>query len=146
MRPLIRTLVLLACVVACGQGVCQSLYYTEPHTEPASAACPVRSAPTAVTPRKVQSGAPVNGSISINCGFSKGSYTVTLSSTDPGAKFSPKSFLVNFGNLVGDGAFTVTFATVGVQAIAAAITSNMGSPAVAGRFASTTNEFDVVRP
>lgn len=139
---MVRTLVLLSCVIGSGQGLCQSLYYMEP----GNASCPARSEAKAVVPKKVQSGAPVPGSISVACGFAKGSYTVTLSSTDPGATFSPKSFLVNFGSLVGDGVFTVTFATAGVQTISATITSNMGSPAVPGRFASDINEFEVARP
>jgi hypothetical protein len=142
MRALLHTLVPLSFVIGSGQGLAQSLYYAEP----GNASCPLRAAPTAVVPKKVQSGAPLPGSISVNCGFDKGSYTVTLSSTDPGATFSPKSFLVNFGSLVGNGAFTVTFASVGVQALSATITSNMGSPAVPGRFAGVTNEFDVTRP
>lgn len=139
MRAELRTLVLLSCMGASGHGVAQSLYYIEP----GNAACPVRTAPTAVAPRKVQKRAPVPGSISVGCGFGKGSYTVTLSSSDPGVAFVPKSFLVNFGSLVGDGAFTVTFATAGVQTVSATITSNMGSPAVLGRFVGT-NEFDVL--
>ena len=78
------------------------------------------------------------------CGFHDGSYTVILHSTDPGATFSPKTFLVNFGRLVGKGVFAVTFATVGVQSVSTTITSNMGSPAVRGHFASAANEFNVV--
>jgi hypothetical protein len=139
MSAILRILVLLACAIGTVPGFCQSLYYVES----GNAACPVRSAPTAVAPTKVRIGASVSGSISVSCGFGGGSYTVTLNSTDPGAKFSPKSFLVNFGSISGDGVFTVTFATAGVQTISAAITSNMGSPAVLGRFASVTNEFDV---
>ena len=80
------------------------------------------------------------------CGFDKGSYTVTLYSTDPGATFSPKTFLVNFGRIVGNGSFAVTFSTVGVQKVSTTITSNMGSPAVRGHFASRVNEFNVVNP
>jgi hypothetical protein len=142
MLAVLRTLVLLSSVIGPGQGLCQSLYYVEPGNN----ACPVRSASAAVAPKKVQRGASVPGSISVSCGFGKGSYTVTLSSTDPGATFSPKSFLVNFGSLAGDGNFSVIFATTGIQTISAAITSNMGSPAVLGRFASVTNEFDVALP
>lgn len=82
----------------------------------------------------------------MSCGFDQGSYTVTLNSTDQGATFSPKTFLVNFGRIVGKGAFTVTFSTVGVHSVSAAITSNMGSPAVRGHFASQSNEFNVVPP
>ena len=88
----------------------------------------------------------MSGSISVTCGFDKGSYTVTLNSTDPGAMFSPKSFLVNFGRVVGNGVFAVTFSTVGVQSVSTTITSNMGSPPVRGHFASAANEFSVVNP
>ncbi len=82
----------------------------------------------------------------MTCGFDQGSYTVTLNSTDPGATFLPKTFLVNFGRIVGNGAYTVRFSTEGVYSVSAAITSNMGSPAVRGQFASAANEFNVVNP
>ena len=59
---------------------------------------------------------------------------------------SPKTFLVNFGRVVGNGVFTVTFSTVGVQSVSTSITSNMGSPAVRGHFASPSNAFNVVIP
>ena len=88
----------------------------------------------------------MSGSINVACGFGQGSYTVTLNSTDPSATFSPRTFLVNFGRIVGSGAFAVTFSTVGVQRISMTITSNMGSPAVRGHFASPANEFNVVTP
>ena len=80
------------------------------------------------------------------CGFDKGSYTVTLNSTDPGATFSPKTFLVNFGRIVGTRVFAVTFSTVGVQSVSATITPNMGSPAVRGHFVSPANQFKIVNP
>ena len=80
------------------------------------------------------------------CGFEHGSYTVNLNSTDPGATFSPKTFLVNFGRIVGTGVFAVTFSTVGVQSVSTTITSNMGSPPVRGNFASRASEFNVVNP
>ena len=86
------------------------------------------------------------GRISVDCGFDNGSYTVTLNSSDPGATFSPKTFLVNFGRIVGTGVFTVAFSTVGVQSVSATITSNMGSPAVRGYFVSPANQFNVVSP
>ena len=86
------------------------------------------------------------GSISVACGFEGGSYTVTLNSTDAGATFSPKTFLVNFGRIVGSGVFAVTFSTVGVQSVSTTITSNMGSPTVKGNFVSPANEFNVVSP
>jgi hypothetical protein len=142
MRALRRTLFLLSFAIVSGQGLAQSFYYTEP----GNASCPLRAASNTVVPKKVQSGVPVPGSVSVNCGFGEGSYTVTLSSTDPGATFSPKSFLVNFGSLADDGTFAVKFATPGVQTISATITSNMGSPAVPGRFAGVANEFDVAPP
>ena len=142
MTAIFRTILGLACVFASGQGVCQSFVYVEPDV----AACPAAPAHTAAAPKTVQRGVPVRGSISVTCGFDQGSYTVTLNSTDPNAKISPKSFLVNFGSVVGTGVFTVTFSTVGVQSVSAAITSNMGSPAVRGRFASPAHEFNVVHP
>ena len=80
------------------------------------------------------------------CGFQHGSYTVSLNSSDPGATFSPKTFLVNFGRVVGNGVFAVTFSTLGVQRVSTAITSNMGSPPVRGHFASLADEVNVVMP
>ena len=88
----------------------------------------------------------MSGSIRVACGFDHGSYTVTLNSTDPGATFSPKTFVVNFGRIVGSGVFAITFSTVGVQRVSTTITSNMGSPAVRGHFASAASEFNVVNP
>jgi hypothetical protein len=137
-----RTLLLLVLVIASEQGACQSFVYVEPGI----ASCPAAPAPAAAAPKTVPRGVPVSGSISVTCGFDKGSYTVTLNSTDPNATISPKTFLVNFGSVVGNGVFTVTFSTVGVQSVSADITSNMGSPAVRGRFASPANEFNVVNP
>jgi hypothetical protein len=141
MNSAYRALTLLAFVIASKYGHCQSFVYTEP----GNPLCPAAPA-SAAAPKTVQSGAPVSGRLSVGCGVDKGSYTVTLSSTDANAAFSPKTFLVNFGSIVGDGAFTVTFATGGVHTISAAITSNMGSPVVPGHFASQINEFNVVRP
>ena len=88
----------------------------------------------------------MSGSISVACGFESGSYTVTLNSTDAGAAFSPKTFLVNFGRIVGNGVFAVTFSTVGVQSVSTTITSNMGSPSVMGHFVSPASEFNIVSP
>jgi hypothetical protein len=138
-----RRLALLASVGACELAWCQGgLVYVEP----GNAACPAPPAPRpASAPRSVPSGTAVPGSISVACGFGQGSYTVTLGSTDPHAHFAPRTFLVNFGKVVGDGAFTVTFATPGVHGVSATITSNMGSPAVPGRFVGTGTEFEVVR-
>lgn len=141
MSALCRTVLLFVLAVGARQAACQSFVYVEPGV----ASCP--PAPVSAAGAKtVQRGAPVSGSMSVSCGFDQGSYTVTLNSTDPGATFSPKSFLVNFGRIVGNGAFTVRFSTVGVHNVSAAITSNMGSPVVQGRFASPANEFNVVSP
>jgi hypothetical protein len=141
MNAACRTLVLVAFAVASQQGACQSFVYVEPGI----ASCPAAPASTAAA-KTVQRGAPLSGSIRVTCGFDKGSYTVSLNSSDPGATFAPKTFLVNFGRMVGNGAYTVTFSTVGLHSVSAAITSNMGSPAVRGHFASSANEFNVVQP
>jgi hypothetical protein len=137
-----RTVLVFAFAVGSGPACGQSFHYVEPGV----ASCPAAPVPTTAAPKAVPRGVPQPGSISVACGFDKGSYTVTLNSTDPGATFSPKTFLVNFGLVVGKGAFSVTFATVGVQSVSATITSNMGSPAVRGHFASPANEFNVVNP
>ena len=137
-----RTLLLLVLAVGARHAACQDFVYVEPGL--ASCAAPPASA--AATAQTVQRGAAVAGSISVTCGFFQGSYTVTLDSTDPGAAFSPKTFLVNFGRIVGNGVFTVRFSTVGVHSVSAVITSNMGSPAVRGRFASPADKFNVVSP
>ena len=142
MSAVCRTLLLLAFAVCPKHGACQTFYYVEPGV----ASCPAAPAPTTAAPKVVPRGVPMSGSINVACGFGQGSYTLTLNSTDPSATFSPKTFLVNFGRIVGKGAFTVTFSTVGVHSVSAAITSNMGSPAVQGRFVSPANEFIVVSP
>jgi hypothetical protein len=137
-----RAVLVLASAVGSDHVGCQSFYYVEPGV----ASCPAAPAPTTSAPRAAPRGVPLSGSINVACGFDQGSYTVTLNSTDPGATFSPKTFLVNFGRIVGNGAFAVTFSTVGVQSVSTSITSNMGSPAVRGHFASAANEFNVVNP
>ena len=142
MGAVCRTLLLLAFAAGSARAFCQTFFYVEPGV----ASCPAAPAPTTAAPKAVPRGVPVSGSISVTCGFDQGSYTVTLNSTDPGATFSPKSFIVNFGRIVGNGAFTVTFSTVGVQRISTTITSNMGSPMVRGRFASPADEVEVVNP
>ena len=71
---------------------------------------------------------------------------MTLNSTDSGATFMPKTFIVNFGRVVGHAAYTVTFFTRGVHGVSAAITSNMGSPVARGRFAGSVYKFNVVLP
>lgn len=119
------------------------------YVEPGLAACPVgpvAPAASAAAPKRIAKGVAVAGRISVKCGFDQGSYTVSVNSSDPGASFSPKTFIVNFGQVVGKGVFAVTFATVGVQTVSATITSNMGSPTVRGHFASANNELLVVMP
>jgi hypothetical protein len=135
-----RAAVVLALTAGAGPAAGQALVYIEPGVN----GCPALPAPTA--PKTVLRGTAVPGSISVRCGFDKGSYTVTLNTTDPAATISPKTFLVNFGSVSGRGTFTVTFATPGLQAVTASITSNMGSPAVGGRFESASREFTVVHP
>jgi len=142
MRALCRSLVWLALAIASGPVYCQRFYYVDPGV----ASCPAAPVPTTAAPKAVSRGVPMPGSISVACGFDQGSYTVTLSSTDPGATFSPKTFLVNFGRIGGNGAFAVTFSTVGVQSVSTTITSNMGSPPMRGHFASPANTFNVVNP
>ena len=61
-------------------------------------------------------------------------------------KIQTKTFVVHFGRIVGSGVFAVTFSTVGEQRVSTTITSNMGSPAVRGHFASAASEFNVVNP
>ena len=137
-----RTLLVLVLAVGSPPASSQTFYYVDPGI----AACPAAPAPTNAPPKVVTRGVRVSGSISVTCGFEEGSYTVSLHSTDPGATFAPGSFIVNFGRIAGNGAFTVTFATVGVQRVSTTITSNMGSPAVRGRFASPADQVDVVNP
>ena len=142
MGTVCRTLLVLVLAVGSERSYSQSLYYVEPGV----ASCPAAPAPTTAAPRAVARGVPMSGSISVACGFEGGSYTVTLNSTDAGATFSPKTFLVNFGRIVGSGVFAVTFSTVGVQSVSTTITSNMGSPTVRGNFVSPANQFNVVSP
>lgn len=142
MKRTCQALVLLAFVTASAAGRGPIFHYVEP----GNASCHAVPSSTAAGVRTVTSGAPVSGAISVSCGFEQGSYTVTLRSTDPEATFAPATFLVNFGRVVGDGVFTVTFATAGLQTVSATITANMGSPAVPGRFGSPDNAFHVVPP
>jgi hypothetical protein len=142
MSVLCRSLLVLAFAVGSEPGACQNFYYVEPGVT----SCPAVPAPTTVARRVVPRGVPMPGSLRVACGFDQGSYTVTLDSTDARATFSPKTFVVNFGRIVGSGVFAVTFSTVGVQRISTTITSNMGSPPVRGHFASAVSEFDVVNP
>lgn len=142
MSAVCKALLVLGLAVGAEHGSCQSFFYVEAGV----ASCPAAPAPTTAAAKTAPRGVAVPGGINVACGFDKGSYTVTLNSTDPGATFSPKTFLVNFGRIVGNGVFTVTFSTVGVQSVSMAITSNMGSPPVRGHFASPANGFNVVIP
>ena len=135
-----RTLLVIPLAVVTGHGHGQSFHYVEAGV----ASCPAAPAPSTAAPKPVSRGVPVPGRIHVACGFDKGSYTVSLNSTDPSATFSPKTFLVNFGRIVGHGGFAVTFSTVGVQSVSTSITSNMGSPAVRGQFVSPASQFKVV--
>jgi hypothetical protein len=137
---LCRTLLLFALAVGAPPAAGQNFVYIEPGI----AACP--PAPASVAAKTVPLGARASGRLKVSCGFDQGSYTVSLNSTDPGATFSPKTFIVNFGRIVGNGAFTVRFSTVGVHGVSTAITSNMGSPAVRGQFVSAVHQFNVVPP
>jgi hypothetical protein len=142
MSAVCRALLVLAFAIGSERVSSQSFYYVEPGV----VTCPAAPAPTTAAAKAVPRGVPMSGSISVACGFDKGSYTVTLNSTDAGATFSPKTFVVNFGRIVGNGVFAVTFWTLGVQSVSTTITSNMGSPAARGHFASPANEFNVVNP
>jgi len=135
-----KTVLLMAVGAGAQQGACQNLYYVEAGV----ASCPAAPAAGSAAPKAVPRGVALQGSVSVACGFDQGSYTVTLDSTDPSASFAPKSFLVNFGRVVGKGVFAVTFSTLGVHRVSATITSNMGSPAVRGYFASHADAFKVV--
>ena len=142
MRSSCTCLLGLTFALGAGQATGQDFHYVEPGV----AACPAAPAPTAAAPKAVTAGVAVRGSLTVACGFDQGSYTVSLNSTDPGATFTPRTFIVNFGRIVGNGAYALTFATPGIQGISTAITSNMGSPVVRGRFASAASEFKVVSP
>ena len=137
----IRPLVWLLLALGHGHTAGQDLYYVEP----AAASCTRVLEPQAARPKNVALGTQVRGRIHVDCGFADGSYTVTLSATDPGAVFAPRAFLVNFGQIVGDGAYDVTFATIGVYSVTANVTSNMGSPAVRGHFVGPNTAFNVVK-
>jgi len=142
MNAVCKALLVLGLALGAEHGACQSFFYVEPGL----ASCPAAPAPTTAAAKTAPRGVAVPGSINVACGFDKGSYTVTLNSTDADATFAPKTFLVNFGRVAGSGVFTVTFSTVGRQTVSTAITSNMGSPGVRGHFASAANGFNVVAP
>lgn len=141
-RTGVRSLLALGLATGATHGAGQDFHYVEPGV----AACPAAPAQAAAEPKTVVRGQPLPGRLGVTCGFDQGSYTVTLTSTDPKAVLVPRSFVVNFGRLVGDGRYVVTFSTLGVQRISTSITANMGSPAVRGRFASRSDTFDVVGP
>ncbi len=137
-----KTLLVLAWAAVAGHGHCQTLYYLEPGV----ASCPPAGAASNAAAKPLLLGVAVTGGIRVNCGLDQGSYTVSLDSSDPRATFVPKTFLVNFGRVVGNGLFTVTFLTVGLQTISATITSNMGSPPARGQFEGADQAFKVVTP
>ena len=138
----VKIWLLLGLAVGAQHGFCQSFHYIEPGL----AACPAAPASSTAAAKTVPIGTAVKGRIHVTCGFDQGSYTVSLNSTDAGATFAPKTFLVNFGRLVGNGVFAVRFSTLGVHSVSTHITSNMGSPALRGHFVSAANEFNVVMP
>jgi hypothetical protein len=145
LRQLVRYSKLMAVttlLIGSRYGLAQTFTYVEPNNPQ----CPVVAAATQAAPKTVKSGVAAQGAIRVSCGFAEGSYTVSLSSTDPNATFSPRTFLVNFGSLSGSGVFSAKFATVGDQTVFATITSNMGSPVLLGRFASTNNVVNIVGP
>lgn len=113
------------------------------YVEAGLAGCPAAPAAAVAAPKDVPRGTALAGRMQVSCGFGEGSYTVSLNATDPDARFAPKTFIVNFGRIVGNGSFTVSFANPGVHTVSATITSNMGSPAVKGRFVSSTTAFKV---
>ncbi|MFM7507829.1 MAG: hypothetical protein ACKO3M_15000 [Rubrivivax sp.] len=129
----------LGLTLAAGSGACQTLQYIEPGV----AGCPAASVPAA-TPTRVAAGAPVSGRLIVSCGLDQGSYTVSLGSTDPRATFAPKTFLVNFGRVVGPGTYVITFSTPGLHGVSATVTPNMGSPTPRGSFVSPDSGFEVV--
>lgn len=135
-----QAVLLLALAVGALQAMGQTLVYVEPGI----ASCP--AVPAATAPKTVQLGAPIVVSLLVSCGFDQGSYTVSLNSSDSAATVAPKTLLINFGRVAGTGSYTVKFSTAGVQTLSAAITSNMGSPAVRGQFVGAVPEYRVVQP
>lgn len=141
-RTTLLPLLALTLGLGAGPGAGQTLQYIEAGV----AGCPAPPAAAAASaPRPVKAGTAVVGRLRVSCGLDQGSYTVTLGSTDPGATVVPRTMLVNFGRVVGNGGFVVTFATPGVHGITTAITANMGSPPARGRFVGVGSEFEVVR-
>ncbi len=140
------TLLMLALAAAATQASSQHFQYVEPGLASCPAAPVPPPVPDTAAAKRVLLGEPLSGSLKVACGFEQGSYTVSLNSTDPGATFVPRTFLVNFGRIAGNGVFSVRFSTAGVQRVTTSITSNMGSPAVRGQFVSPTQDFNVVAP
>jgi hypothetical protein len=135
-------------IIFCALSICekQGFAQTFVYVEPGNPSCQTAAVAPKVAPKTVKTGSVSLGAIRVRCGFTEGSYTVTLSSTDPNAIFTPKTFLVNFGSLSGSGAFSAKFATSGEQTIFATITSKMGSPILLGKFSSADNVVSVVSP
>lgn len=142
LRPGLKLVLAWGLAVASQPAACQSFHYVEPGL----ASCPTAPVATTAPPKTVAPGVALSGRIVVACGFEQGSYTVTLNASDPGARFDPPSFIVNFGRIAGAGGFAVRFSTVGVQRVWPTISANMGSPLVRGHFASAANEFRVVPP
>jgi hypothetical protein len=138
-------MLLLALLPVAGPAGAQDFVYVEPGLR-ACPPAPARAHEPPIGPVRLQPGVPRSGRIQVGCGFDKGSYTLTLHSTDPGARFAPASFIVNFGRLAGSDTYAVRFASPGRQQVSVVISPNMGSPPVAGRFASDDAEVEVVAP
>lgn len=139
MKARLHRLLPVALFVIGGPSHGQTLQYVEPGL----ASCPPLPAASKLKPTPVARGRAVPGRLVVRCGFRDGSYTITLVSSDPAATLSPRSFLVNFGKLASTGAFSVTFATDGLQQVSATVHPNMGSPPAPGRFEGTDNRFKV---
>lgn len=110
------------------------------YAEPGLAGCQPMPATVPTAARSLRLGVAVPGRIAIGCGLDQGSYTVTLRSSGGEATFAPPAFIVNFGRVVGSGAFTATFSTPGVHHVIGSITPNMGSPVVRGQFAAAPRQ------
>jgi hypothetical protein len=137
-----KLIVVAALLIWGAEGLAQTFVYVEPNNP----SCPIVGLAPQAAPKTVKSGAASRGAIRVSCGFTEGSYTVILNSTDAKASFTPNTFLVNFGSLSGAGTFSVKFATLGEQTIFATITSNMGSPVLLGKFTTADNVVNVVGP
>jgi hypothetical protein len=107
-------------------------------------ACNVSVAPPVVPPIEIATGSEATGRVTVLCGLNTGTYTITVSSTDPSAIITPNSFTITNG--VGGGPYTVRFQTLGAQSMSATIVANAGSPAAVGLLDSSRTTFNVVRP